>query len=853
MNGLDSYISQLPDLPVKQVIPQLQEVLDTHNRAVLEAPPGAGKTTLVPLALLATSWRQKGKILVLEPRRLAAKAAAQRMSGILAEEVGKKVGYRIKLESRVSSETEIEVLTEGVLIRMLQEDPTLEGIAAIIFDEFHERSLQSDLGLALSLDVQSVLRPDLRILVMSATLNADRMGTWLGAPIVRSFGKVFPVEITYLKPYEAANAGFSFGEKLQNLVPKCIKTALVNHDTGDVLVFLPGIKEIRSIHSILERKFSASIEIHVLHGDLSLSLQQAAIQRSKSGLRKVILATSIAETSLTIEGVEIVVDGGFSRIPKFVPATGLTSLTTMPVSKAAADQRSGRAGRVKPGFCYRLWTTAEQYQLPDYQQPEILEADLSNLVLELSIWGARDPSDLMWLDKPPRIAFEQAVILLQKLEAVHKDRKPSSHGKKIASLGISPRLGHLIVKGIEIGHGNTACILASLLNEKDLIKRTFALHSNTINNQPDLRLQLDFFSGGGFSIQDLQVDQHAFERIKFQANHLRKRLNIENRDINSDKAGILCAFAFPDRIAKKEGHGQIRLPNGQKFLLSTEYFGGEDFFGIARFDGNNKTATLAAPITKEDLIDAFARQMTVVNEIKWDKESEKIVARTIKQLGAIVIEEFVLADPDQEVIADILLQAIKDQHMRCLNWTADTKNLLNRLSFLRLIDAERWPDISEETLLNTLDVWLRPFIVGSRSFKDLDNLDLSEVLLSLITWNQRNELEKMAPTHIIVPSGSKIPLDYSNPEKPVMAVRLQEIFGMTETPKIGGGQVSLLIHLLSPARRPVQVTQDLNSFWKTGYIEVRKILKGRYPKHSWPEDPLSAVAIKGTKKNPGII
>ncbi|ALI97735.1 ATP-dependent helicase HrpB [Rufibacter tibetensis] len=841
-------ISHLPDLPVKEALPRLVSSLENSSRAVLEAPPGAGKTTLVPLALLDTSWRNEGKIIMLEPRRLAARAAAQRMSDLLGEEVGQTVGYWVRMEHIVSDITKIEVVTEGILTRLLQSDPGLEGVAAIIFDEFHERSLQADVGLALALDAQAVLRPDLRLLVMSATLDATSVANWLEAPVVKSEGRQFPVETHYLSPAEMASAGQRPAERLTNLLPKSIRKALEEEPEGDVLVFLPGMGEMRRVAQALEGKLASTIDLHLLHGDLNLTQQLAAIRPAPAGRRKIVLATSIAETSLTIEGVKVVIDGGYSRVPKFVPRIGLTTLTTIPVSRAAADQRRGRAGRLGPGVCYRMWSSADQLQLADRQTPEICEADLTGLALELSIWGAQDPNDLKWLDTPPPAALGLARDLLIRLEALDKTGKPTAHGKALAALGLSPRLGHLVVRGHALGLGTTACDLAALLSDRDVLK---PMQISWADPLPDLTLRLEILDGHNPPTPGYVVDANTVRKIREQAQNLRQRIREKRSPINFGAVGLLTALAYPDRLAQRETSGRIRLISGQRATLQTELFGEAEFYAIAHMELGSKPRVLsAAPVSKEELLTHFAGQLERVEEVRYDASTEKVIARQITRMGALTLEETTITNPNQELVAQALLQALKEKGIERFPWSEEAQKTLKRLTFLHQLFPEQWPDVSEEAMDNTMEEWLLPHLLGLRTLEQVSKLDFKEILLADLSWEQRQEMDRLAPSHLEVPSGSRIGVDYTDPATPVLAVRLQEVFGMLDTPNVGGGKVPVLMHLLSPASRPVQVTRDLRSFWSTGYFDVRKDLRGRYPKHHWPDDPLSAPPTRGTKKRP---
>ncbi|WP_347159475.1 ATP-dependent helicase HrpB [Pontibacter chitinilyticus] len=838
----------LPELPVKEALPRLLAALENSPKAVLEAPPGAGKTTLVPLALLQASWRNGGKIIVLEPRRLAARAAAQRMADLLGEAVGQTVGYWVRLEHVVSARTRIEVVTEGILTRMLQDDPALEGVAAVIFDEFHERSLAADLGLALVLDAQQVLRPELRILVMSATLDATTIGSWLAAPVIQSAGRQYPVETSYLSTAEVAAAGSRPAERLASLVPKAIREALAQHPEGDVLVFLPGMGEMRRVSAQLEEKLPATIDLHLLHGELTLAKQLAAIQPAPKGRRKVVLATSIAETSLTIEGVMIVVDGGYARIPRFVPRTSLTTLATVPVSKAAADQRRGRAGRLAPGVCYRLWSAADQLQLPASLPPEICEADLSGLALELALWGVKEAAALQWLNEPPAAALALGRDLLVRLQALDAAGNPTPHGKALAGLGMHPRLGHLVMWGHQMGLSATACTLAALLSERDILRPAQAGWAVPL---PDLQLRLEILAGKRPPLPGFILDENALRKVREQARHLRQRLRAPEELLQPEAAGILTALAYPDRLAQREASGRVRMVTGQRAALATELFAEAEFYGVAQLEiGKQPRVLLAAPVSKAELQAHFTDQLETLQEVRWDTATGRVKARQVTRLGALLLEETTQTQPDPDQVAAVLLEVLRERGVDRLPWADEALRTRQRLLFLHQLAPAQWPDVSDAVLTATLEVWLQPYLSGLRSLEQVMRLDLNQALLALLSWEQRQEMERLAPSHLEVPSGSRIALDYSDAATPVLAVRLQEVFGLLETPHIGGGKVPLLLHLLSPASRPVQVTRDLRSFWSNGYFEVRKDLRGRYPKHHWPEDPLSAPPTRGIKRKP---
>ncbi|UYZ63003.1 ATP-dependent helicase HrpB [Hymenobacter weizhouensis] len=843
----------LPNLPIQEALPQLLATLVTHSTAVLEAPPGAGKTTVVPLALLEAPWRQDGRILVLEPRRLAARAAATRMAQLLGEPVGQTVGYRMRLESKVSAKTRIEVVTEVILTRQLQDDPALEGVAAVLFDEFHERSLQADLGLALALDAQNVLRPDLRLLVMSATLDADRLGAWLGAPVVRSQGRMFPVETHYLSPQRAAAASRRPHEKLQDLTPVIIREALAQHPAGDVLVFLPGLADQRRVAERLST-LPDTIDVHVLHGELPAEQQDAALRPAPTGRRKVVLATSIAETSLTIEGVRMVVDGGYARVPRFEPRTGLTTLGTEPVSQAAADQRRGRAGRLGPGVCYRLWTEAEHHDLPAHLAPEILTADLSPLALELALWGTQDANSLRWLDAPPAPALAQARDLLVRLEALTPTGQPTAHGRALAGLGLAPRLAHLVVRGREIGQGATACALAALLTERDILRP-----ADGSFGPPDLRLRLEALASGRAPLPGLVPDAAGVRRVREAAAVLRSRAGVAGGTLEPDVAGLLAALAYPDRLAQRETPERVRLVSGQRATLPAEFFSQQDmFFAVAALDGlaAQPRAGLAAPLSRAELEEHFAGQIEGRDEVRWDEAAGRVTARRLRRLGALLLADTALPSPDADAVTAALLDAIRAAGIGRLPWSEAATQLRQRLAFLHYTfpEADTWPDVSDEALLAALPEWLAPHLGGVRSWTELGRVDLGEALLGLLPggWAQRQELDRLAPSHLEVPTGSRIRLDYQDPAAPVLAVRLQEVFGLLDTPTVAGGRVPLTLHLLSPGYRPAQVTRDLRSFWTSSYFAVRKDLRGRYPKHHWPENPLEAQPIRGTKKQNGL-
>jgi ATP-dependent helicase HrpB len=897
-------LPSLPNLPILAALPALRKALADNARVVLEAPPGAGKTTVVPLELLAAEWRApEDKILVLEPRQLAVRGAAARLAQLLGEPVGRTIGYRVRLDSKTSKETRVEVITEGILTRMIQDDPALEGVAAVVFDEFHERSLNADLGLALTLDAQAVLRPELRILIMSATLEAQRLGQWLPAPVVSSEGFLFPIETLYLDPRRASALPNKPAERLAELVPRQVREALEKHE-GDVLVFLPGVGDLQRVAKRLDN-LPDHVDLHQLHGELPLEVQDAALRPARAGRRKVILATSIAETSLTIEGVRVVVDGGFARVPRFVPRTGFTTLETVPVARAAADQRRGRAGRLAPGTCYRLWTEAEHHNLPAHRAPEIHTADLSGLTLELALWGAQDTTALRWIDLPPAAAVSQARELLLRLGAVTGGEmgglgnegmgaegneemrqaakpnsphplKPTAHGRQLAKLGLPPRLGHLVVRGQELGHGPAAAALAALLAERDLLR--WATPNDPRPTPPDLRLRLEALASGRPTLPGLALHHATLQRVRDVARHLQSRLpgpaktapaTPLTRPFTQAPVGLLTALAYPDRLAQRETHDRLRLVTGQRVSLNTTDVDPQaEFFAVAHLAGTAAApkAMLAAPLSREELEMAFGEQITSTVEVRFDPATQRVTGRRVRRLGALLLEEKVIGQPDAALVSQALLGYLQEAGLSKLNWTAGARQLQQRLEFLRLHlapdstsedptpDPESpWLSFADEALLADLPNWLGPHLEGLKTLDQVQRLDLYEPLLARLPggWAQRQELDRLAPTALEVPSGSHVTLDYSDPAAPVLAVKLQELFGLTETPTVAGGRVPLLLHLLSPGGRPAQVTRDLRSFWEKGYFEVRKDLKGKYPRHPWPDKPMEHIPTKLTKKRLG--
>ncbi|MEP6999575.1 MAG: ATP-dependent helicase HrpB, partial [bacterium] len=815
-----------PALPIEHVLPELRAALAASSSAVLQAPPGAGKTTGVPLALLGEAWLDGRRIVMLEPRRLATRAAARRMASMRGESVGATVGFRIRGETRVSGTTRIEVVTEGVLARMLLDDPTLEHVGAVLFDEFHERSLNADFGLALTLQTQSLLRPDLRVLVMSATLDGVAVATLLGgAPVITSEGRVHAVEMRYVAKRPDA--------RVEENVATAIRGALAR-DQGSILAFLPGAAEIRRCVSALERSSLANnVRLMPLYGELSSSAQDAAIASPLPGVRKVVVATSIAETSLTIEGVRVVIDSGLSRVSRFSPRTGMSRLETVRVSRSSADQRAGRAGRTAPGVCYRLWAQEEELQLPVRARPEILEADLAALALDLAAAGVIDPSELRWLDAPPSAALGQARELLCQLGALTADHRITTHGRAMSALGLHPRLSHMMLTARAMGHGATACAIAALLQERDVMRR------NAVLRDVDLRSRVALVAS---DTRSADVDHDALRRVREQAQAWRSQLRISPTEhIDDHITGQLLAFAYPERVAqRRSGDGdRYLMRNGMGAVLDDPgVLAGAPYLVIADLDGRSPQSRiyLAAPLAREELEESFAADVDRDDIITWDASAAAVIAVRRERLGAIVLRERPVREPDADALANVLLEAIVRGDSLSLPWSESAERLQHRVLFLRSLDVT-WPDFDTGALLATASEWLRPRLVGLRRRSDVERLDLHGILLGQLTWEQRRRLDELAPTHVVMPTGSRMAVDYADPSAPSVAVRLQELFGQADTPRIANGLVAVTLHLLSPAHRPVQVTRDLAGFWRSSYFDVRKDLRGRYPKHEWPEDP----------------
>ena len=837
-------------LPIDDVIPALRAALAERHEAVLEAPPGAGKTTRVPLALLNEPWLAGQTILMLEPRRLAARAAAERLASELGEKVGQTVGYRIRLDSKVGPNTRIEVVTEGILTRRLQDDPALEGVGLLIFDEFHERSLDADLALALSLNGRELFRDEqpLKILLMSATLEGERLASLLDdAPILRSQGRMYPVAMRWGRPFQA-------GEFIE---PRLVQTILeaLHDETGSLLVFLPGQAEIRRVHQQLADALGEQniVLLCPLHGELDLAAQRAAIDPAPAGQRKVVLATNIAETSLTIDGVRVVIDAGLARVPRFDPGSGMTRLDTQRISRASATQRAGRAGRLEPGVCYRLWSEDQHEQLAAYGSAEILSADLAALALQLGRWGVT-PGQLVWLDQPPAAAYAQAQDLLERLGALQGagsgECKLTAHGQTMAELPAHPRIAHLLLRGQALGLADMACDVAALLGERDILRGAGA----------DLHSRLALLGG---EQRAARAAQGGVQRARQLARQYRGYLRTQAQAPVADPAhprwlGALLALAYPDRVAqqRRAGGAEYRLANGRAALFAeADSLMKQPWLVIAdlgsRQGQREERIYLAADFDPALFDSVLAEQVRTVDQLDWDEREGVLRAERQRKVGELVLSREPLTGLDEAARSLALVGLVRRKGLELLPWTPELRQWQARVALLRQLDLDAqgqspWPDVSDAALLAGLEQWLLPYLGKVSRLSHFANLELPSIVHNLLPWPLPQRLDELAPHHLKVPSGSSVRLDYSE-HPPVLAVRLQELFGLADTPRIAGGRQVVKLHLLSPARRPVQVTQDLANFWRSTYAEVKKDLKGRYPKHYWPDDPLVAEATARIK------
>ncbi|AWF81091.1 ATP-dependent helicase HrpB [Microbulbifer sp. A4B17] len=848
----------MSDLPIQSILPKLLQTMSGHSNVVLQAPPGAGKTTAVPLALLNEPWLNGKNIIMLEPRRLAARTAAARMASQLGERVGETVGFQVRGERKSSRRTRILVVTEGILTRLLQADPELVSSALVIFDEFHERSLQADLSLALCLQSQEYLRDDLKLLVMSATLDTDAISSLLNnAPTITSEGRNFPVDIEYLDQREEPEG--------PRQVPSLMASKIVQslrREEGSILAFLPGVAEIKQVETLLTERLNEdnnhqNIVIAPLFGDLSREQQDQAISPPAEGVRKIVLATNVAETSLTIEGVRIVIDSGLMRETRFNPNSGMNQLVTSNISQASATQRTGRAGRLSAGYCLRLWSEGRQRSLNSKNTPEINRSDLAPLALELAKWGVNDVSELYWLDTPPPGPMAQAQQLLQQLGAIDEKLRITPHGTSMLTFGAHPRLAHMLVTSVDWGLQQQACLLAALLSERDIF-RGEARWDRDIGK----RIQLLKSQGN-----DHRGDRNAIHRIRQQAKTWLSQLieftpsTDKPQQVldSSDEIGVLLGLAYPDRIAKTRGD------SARRFLLSSgrgAHFSHDDalalseYLVIADLDGQGRDARiqLAAELSLEALKAAFAPLIKDEITVGWDNASGRAEALQQSRLGSLILHQQSTKEVPAEALSLALLKAIRERGLSSLPWSPEAKQLCSRVEFLRqsqgcedLLADTPVPDWSDDVLLETMQDWLLPHLQGLHKLEQLAQLDLINILRGQLDWNFQQKLDELAPSHYLVPSGSRIRIDYRE-TPPILAVRLQELFGLAQTPTILSKRYPLMIHLLSPAQRPVQITRDLANFWANTYQEVKKELRIKYQKHYWPDDPLTAVATTKTKK-----
>ncbi|WP_421780498.1 ATP-dependent helicase HrpB [Kiloniella litopenaei] len=829
-------------LPIDSVLPQIAQKLAENPSLVLQAPPGAGKTTGVPLHLLGSDWLRGNKIIMLEPRRLAARTAATRMAELLGEDPGETVGYRIRLETKVSARTKIEVVTEGVLTRMLQSDPELSGVGLVIFDEFHERSLQADLGLALCLEVQAALRDDLRLLVMSATLDGQAVSRLMDdAPVITSEGRSFPVDIRYGRETQRKNIPFDMADKIEDVL---------REEEGSILAFLPGVGEIKRVENLLKAKQGITgVDVYPLYGDLPMAKQRKAIEPAGNGKRKVVLATSIAETSLTIDGIRIIVDCGFRRSPRFDPSSGLTRLETIRVSRASADQRAGRAGRLEPGICYRLWPEAQNGALALQEKPEIQDADLSSLVLELLNWGTSDPEDLSWCTVPPRAAWKQAMELLRSLGAIDHTDHITDHGKKMSGLPVHPRLAHMLVTGKKEGAGWLACIIAALLTERDIFQQ------GTSKTPTDLLVRIGAFTSKADD-KGFRLDSYRVKQVKRTAEQYARALGVKPaKEFDTAFAGGLVSLAYPDRIGKlrKNAVGRFKLSGGKGAEVDElDPLASKPYLVMTEIGGAGASARVyqAIEVSENQIRKFHAKSIVSQDRVRLDDLKGVFLGEKVERIGEVILKAIRVKEPDQDVIKQEILTLVRGKGIALLEPDADFEHLCRRvISAGVLAEKGDWPDFSEAGLISTLESWLSPYLDEVTTLKALQSLNLKDILLSFLDWDKRQFLDKNFPERIELPTGNRARVNYVDPKLPILEVRLQELFGLSVTPSIFGGRIPLRLHLLSPARRPLQVTSDLAGFWANTYHDVKKDMKGRYPRHYWPDDPLIAEPTSKTKKN----
>jgi ATP-dependent helicase HrpB len=830
-------------LPIDEVLPALRRALSDGRNAVLEAPPGAGKSTVVPIALLDEPWLRGGKIVMLEPRRLATRAVATRMANTLGEAAGETVGFRMRQETRVSRRTRIEVVTEGVFTRMLQSDAALEGVAAVLFDEFHERSLHADTGLAFALDSQENLSPELRLVAMSATLDGAGLAKLLGdAPRVTAHGRMFPVAVHYVGTGLPLLPGGRESPELG--VVRAIKRALAEV-AGDLLVFLPGAGEIRRVQGMLG-DIGADVDITPLYGELAAGDQDAALKPARPGRRKIVLATNIAETSLTIDGVRIVIDAGLERRSLFDPSSGMNRLEVQRISRASAEQRAGRAGRTAPGVCYRLWGEGAERSLAAHAPPEICVADLAPLALDLAAWGT-EAGALRWLDAPPAATLASARDLLRRLGALDAAGKITAHGRAMQEFPAHPRLAHMLIEAGGLGAAPLAAELAALLSDRDLLRAG----GGPRERDSDVRTRLDALRRGSGN-----VDRGALERVRRSQRAFEQLATPgRNRAAGAEvEAGVLLGLAYPDRIARRRAGADARyqLSNGRGAVFaSAESIAREEFIVAVDLDDREREARiqLAAPLPKAELLEYFAKELRRADELVWDERTEAVIARRVIRLGELLIEEKPLNDVPRAASAAAMLEGVRSLGLDALPWDDESRDFLARCEFVRGLgrsDLGAWPDFSRAALALDL-AWLEPFLDGITRRTQLSRVPLMDALRARLDYPQQRKLDELAPTHVGLPTGSNARIDYLDDNAPVASMRMQEVFGLAATPRIGGGGVPITFKLLSPGRRPLQVTRDLASFWRNAYVDVRKDMRGRYPRHYWPENPLEAEPTRRVK------
>jgi ATP-dependent helicase HrpB len=814
-------------LPIDAVLDEVRAALVARASAVLVAPPGAGKTTRVPLALMDESWLEGRKVLVLEPRRIAARAAAERMAHSLSETVGERIGLRARMVSKSGPKTRIEVVTEGVFTRMILDDPELSGIGAVLFDEFHERSLDADLGLALALDCQRGLRDDLRLMPMSATLDGARVARLLGdAPVIASEGRAFPVDTRYL----GRDANARIEDQMADAVMRALRA-----ESGSILAFLPGQGEIRRVEERLKQRISdPTIVIAPLYGAMDMKEQDIALEPAPKGLRKVVLATSIAETSITIEGVRVVIDSGLARVPRFEPDVGVTRLETVRVSRAAADQRRGRAGRTEPGVCYRLWDEPHTQSLPAFAEPEIRSADLAALLLDCAEWGTADPRSLSWIDPPSAAAIDAARLELTELEALDAEGRITAIGKRLRSLPLPPRLARMVVSAAELGHAEDAAEIAAVIVERGLG-----------GNDTDLTHRLDGFRR--------DRSRRAGDMRKLAAGWARTAGVGRSAQAPRDDMSLarLLALAFPERIGKARGApGQFLLANGRGANLdAAQPLARSPFLVAAELSGSAASTRilLAAAADEADILAAAGKRIRASNEIEFDQGANALRSRHVRRLDAMVLASEPRVVKLSEETARLLADGIAKLGVSRLPWSKAQIQLRDRVGFLRAAGETEWPDLTDTALAETVSEWLAPFLAGKTKLSDVGADDLGAALDTLLPWNLKRRLEEEAPTHFEAPTGNRHAIDYETTGAPALHIRVQELFGLTQHPSIAQGKLPLTLHLLSPAHRPIQITRDLPGFWKGSWAAVKADMKGRYPRHPWPDDPATAAPTARAK------